>query len=179
MEYFNYNAQALPLCGSIWYFILPTHLFSYFCRYIAANTLMNNYAHIFDLLTRLRQVRCQSCLRYSDHHNYFPSCAHKCQLAQCICLLKSSFSFTSMQTCWRWTNIQTWFLQCEKEPILAVINCCSRGLWFFILCWGREPVITSLFIVEALFPSMECCGPQRVNLWGLPISFYKNWMLRT
>ena len=29
-----------------------------FCRYVVAGTLMNNYAHIFDLLTRLRQVSC-------------------------------------------------------------------------------------------------------------------------
>lgn len=27
------------------------------CRYVQAGTVMNNYAHIFDLLTRLRQVK--------------------------------------------------------------------------------------------------------------------------
>lgn len=27
------------------------------CSYVAEGTVMNNYAHIFDLLTRLRQVK--------------------------------------------------------------------------------------------------------------------------
>jgi len=31
-------------------------MYIFVCRYIEAGTLMNNYAHIFDLLTRLRQV---------------------------------------------------------------------------------------------------------------------------
>jgi hypothetical protein len=29
---------------------------TFFSRYVVAGTLLNNYAHIFDLLTRLRQV---------------------------------------------------------------------------------------------------------------------------
>lgn len=32
------------------------YAYTVFSRYVDAGTLMNNYAHIFDLLTRLRQV---------------------------------------------------------------------------------------------------------------------------
>lgn len=33
------------------------YICAYFlCSYVQAGTVMNNYAHIFDLLTRLRQV---------------------------------------------------------------------------------------------------------------------------
>jgi len=43
-----------PFCFGLVEF-LKSYTFS-FGRYVGAGTLMNNYAHIFDLLTRLRQV---------------------------------------------------------------------------------------------------------------------------
>jgi hypothetical protein len=39
------------------YFLQLIFLLFFWGRYVEAQTLMNNYAHIFDLLTRLRQVK--------------------------------------------------------------------------------------------------------------------------
>ena len=46
--YFDLAKLHFNGCVQIFHFLLY--------RYVEENTLMNNYAHIFDLLTRLRQV---------------------------------------------------------------------------------------------------------------------------
>ena len=55
---FNFNSHLQIFSFSEWLHtlgIVSLVCFLHF-RYVEANTLMNNYAHIFDLLTRLRQV---------------------------------------------------------------------------------------------------------------------------
>jgi hypothetical protein len=46
--------QHIPLLQDLRFF--SKSLKTVFSRYVVAGTLLNNYAHIFDLLTRLRQV---------------------------------------------------------------------------------------------------------------------------
>ena len=56
------EANFLDAKESDFYQALYTQSKAKFGAYIAAGTLLNNYAHILDLLTRLRQVRDQWCV---------------------------------------------------------------------------------------------------------------------
>ena len=78
------------------YEALYTQSQAQFDSYVQTSTVLNNYAHVFSLLVRLRQVNCLSLLQM---HSQYRILGTECNLERLVYEFVSTSDFTKYLSC--------------------------------------------------------------------------------